>query len=185
MAPLVEQIWPRVKSYIPQAKLIVIGGFYKFKDSLPDEQEIIWRRLSTAPQNDALDITFTGIITQQEISKILQKSNFMLYPAAFPETFGISTLESLCYNTPVITCRFGALEEIALENACYLVDYAIQPNSLFPNIDADLQIEKFVAMTVAAYNDDYLHQQKQNYNGCLTSTFLCVSVVSCNLLLRP
>lgn len=163
MAPLVEQIWPRVKSYIPQAKLIVIGGFYKFKDSLPDEQEIIWRRLSTAPQNDALDITFTGIITQQEISKILQKSNFMLYPAAFPETFGISTLESLCYNTPVITCRFGALEEIALENACYLVDYAIQPNSLFPNIDADLQIEKFVAMTVAAYNDDYLHQQKQNY----------------------
>ena len=163
MAPLVEQIWPRVKSYIPQAKLIVIGGFYKFKDSLPDEQEIIWRRLSTAPQNDALDITFTGIITQQEISKILQKSNFMLYPAAFPETFGISTLESLCYNTPVITCRFGALEEIALENACYLVDYAIQPNSLFTNIDTDLQIEKFVEMTVAAYNNDYLHQQKQNY----------------------
>ena len=120
MAPLVEQIWPRVKSYIPQAKLIVIGGFYKFKDSLPDEQEIIWRRLSTAPQNDALDITFTGIITQQEISKILQKSNFMLYPAAFPETFGISTLESLCYNTPVITCRFGALEEIAL--IAFIVD---------------------------------------------------------------
>ena len=127
MMPLVKHIWPRIKSQIPQAKLIVIGGFYKFKDWY-DEQEQDWIKLSTDSSNEILDITFTGVITQQEISKILQKSNFMLYPAEFPETFGISSLESLCYNTPIITCRFGALEETALEKACYLIDYAIKPN---------------------------------------------------------
>ena len=162
MMPLVKHIWPRIKSQIPQAKLIVIGGFYKFKDWY-DEQEQDWIKLSTDSSNEILDITFTGVITQQEISKILQKSNFMLYPAEFPETFGISSLESLCYNTPIITCRFGALEETALEKACYLIDYAIKPNSLFPNINSNEQIEKFVELTVKAYNDSYLHQQKQNY----------------------
>jgi FkbM family methyltransferase len=87
----------------------------------------------------------------------------MLYPAAFPETFGISTLESLLYNTPAITCRFGALEEIALEGACYHIDYAIEPNGLFPDINVPEQVEKFVAMTVQAYHNKYLHQQKQYY----------------------
>jgi glycosyltransferase involved in cell wall biosynthesis len=87
----------------------------------------------------------------------------MIYPAAFPETFGISTLESICYNTPVITCRFGALEEIAIEGACYMIDYAIEPNVLFPDINVPQQIEQFVKTTVEAYRNPYLHQQKQYY----------------------
>ena len=164
MIPLVEHIWPKIKQQIPQAQLKIIGGYYRFSSGdAPDEQEKKWRQMADDVTNPQKGIEFTGIIPQHEIAKILSKSNFMIYPCAFPETFGISTLESLMYNTPVITCRFGALEEIAIEGACYHVDYAIEPNGLFPNINAAIQVEKFIKVTLDAYHNRYLHQQKQYY----------------------
>ena len=164
MVPLVEKIWPKVKQHIPEAKLKVIGGYYRFsKSSAPDDQEKKWREMANDKRNTDLGIEFTGVIPQRDIADILTKANFMIYPAAFPETFGISALESLLYNTPLLTCRFGALEEIAIEGACYHIDYAIEPNGLFPNINSADQIEKFVRMTVEAYHNTYLHQQKQYY----------------------
>ena len=164
MIPLVKHIWPEVKKHIPLAKLKIIGGYYRFgTNGEPDQQEKDWRVMAADPDLARLGIEFTGVISQREIADILTVANFMLYPAAFPETFGISTLESLLYNTPAITCRFGALEEIALEGACYHIDYAIEPNNLFPDINTSKQIEKFVAITVQAYHNTYLHQQKQYY----------------------
>jgi FkbM family methyltransferase len=164
MIPLINHIWPRVKQYIPNAQLKVIGGFYKFSEKdEPDQQEKDWRNMAFDPSNPQKGIEFTGIIPQNQIAEILSKANFMIYPCAFPETFGISTLESLLYNTPSITCRFGALEEIAIDKACYLIDYAVEPNSLFQHINAGEQIDKFVKAVVDAYNNPYLHQQKQYY----------------------
>lgn len=164
MVPLVNDIWPRVKQQIPQARLKVIGGYYRFSsNSEPDQQEQDWRRMVADPRYANLDIEFTGVIPQREIGEILTQANFMIYPTAFPETFGISTLESLLHNTPVITCRFGALEEVALEQACYLIDYSVEPNSLFPDINKPEQVNKFVATVVQAYHNPYLHQQKQYY----------------------
>ena len=164
MIPLVKYIWPHVKRHIPTAKLKIIGGYYRFSTgSEPDQQEKDWRAMAADPELAKLGVEFTGVISQREIADILTVANFMLYPAAFPETFGISTLESLLYNTPAITCRFGALEEIALEGACYHIDYAIEPNGLFPDINVPEQVEKFVKTTVEAYHNKYLHQQKQYY----------------------
>ena len=164
MIPLVKYIWPHVKRHIPTAKLKIIGGYYRFSTgSEPDQQEKDWRAMAADPELAKLGVEFTGVISQREIADILTEANFMLYPAAFPETFGISTLESLLYNTPAITCRFGALEEIALEGACYHIDYAIEPNGLFPDINVPEQVEKFVKTTVEAYRNPYLHQQKQYY----------------------
>ena len=164
MVPLIQQIWPRVKAHIPSARLKVIGGYYRFSESSePDQQEKDWRIMSVDPRNQELGIEYTGVISQKEIAGILTESSFMIYPSVFPETFGISSLESLLYNTPIITCRFGALEEIALEGACYLMDYAVEPNVLFPDINTTEQINKFVNLTIQAYHNRYLHQQKQYY----------------------
>ena len=164
MIPLVNHIWPRVKYHIPNAQLKIIGGYYKFSEKdEPDQQEKDWRNMAMDPANPQKGIEFTGIIPQNEIAEILSAANFMIYPCAFPETYGISTLESLMYNTPSITCRFGGLEEIALDNACYLIDYAVEPNSLFQHIDAASQYEKFAQTVIAAYHNKYLHQQKQYY----------------------
>jgi len=164
MIPLVEHIWPEIKKRIPEARLTIIGGYYRFREgAAPDEQENTVSQLASRQDLKDLGITFTGVIKQQEIAEILSNAYMMLYPGAFPETFGISTLESLLYKTPLVTTRFGALEETAVEKACYLIDYAIEPNSLFPHINKEVQVQKFLQTFFAAYNTPYLHQQKQNY----------------------
>jgi FkbM family methyltransferase len=164
MLPLVNQIWPRVKQQIPDAHLTIIGGFYRFRENAePDSQEVVVSQLADRPDLKELDVTFTGVIPQYEIARILANASFTIYPGSFPETFGISSLESLLYNTPVITTRFGALEETAVEQACYLLDYAIEPNGLFPHIDNAAQVDRFVELVISAYNNRYLLQQKQNY----------------------
>lgn len=164
MIPLVNQIWPQVKRIIPTAKLKVIGGYYRFRDNAtPDAQEVEWRKLIERQDLKSLDIEFTGIIPQPEIAKHLVKASFMIFPGAFPETFGISSLESLIYNTPLITTRFGALEETAVDLACYKIDYAIEPNVLFTEINSASQVQKFVQAVVQAYHTPYLHMQKMQY----------------------
>jgi FkbM family methyltransferase len=160
MIPLVEQVWPKLKARIPEAKLTVIGGYYKFRENaMPDAQEQKWHEMVSKYSSD---INFTGIITQKEISGILAEASFMLYPSAFPETFGISTLESLAYNTPLITCNFGALEETAIESACYKIHYPIEPNVLFPHINTEYQVNHIVEVAYQAWANKYLHQQKMN-----------------------
>lgn len=162
--PLLYNIWPEVKRLIPSAHLTVIGGYYRFSEkSGPDQQE---RDLENFRQNQIyqdLNVSFTGVIPQFKIAEILANASFMIYPTEFPETFGISSLESLLYKTPLITNRFGALEETAIDLACYKVDYPSVKNSLFPHIDEISQTRKFIEAVVRAYNDRYLLQQKQNY----------------------
>jgi len=163
LIPLLTNIWPEVKHRIPLARLTCIGGFYRFREGAePDEQEKTVNQLMKDPELKKLGVTFTGVISQKEIASILANANFMLYPPDFPETFGISSLESLLYKTPIITSNFGALEETAIESACYKINYPAVPNSLYPNIDPKLQAQQFINTTIAAYNNTYLHQQKQN-----------------------
>ena len=158
MIPLVKDIWPRVKQQIPEAKLKIVGGYYKFREAAgPDQQEKDWNELAI---HYGKDIDFTGVITQQQISKILTEASYMIYPTGFPETFGISTLEALAHNVPLITCRFGALEETAIDIACYKIPYTIEPDWANPWIDKEEQVTKFVDTVVRAHSDKYLHQQK-------------------------
>ena len=162
LIPLVTKIWPRIKEQLPNAKLTCVGGFYKFRDSAaPDEQEKTVRSLMKDDNLKKLDVNFTGVVTQKEVAEILAKSYMMIYPPEFPETSGISTIESLLYRTPLVTSNFGALEETALDLACYKTNYPIKPNVLFPHINEETQIEAFVQTFIKAYNDPYLHQQKQ------------------------
>ena len=163
MRSLVERIWPRVKECLPEAKLAILGGYYKFGDNdAMDEQQQTYENLkSHAENNPALDIHFTGIVTPPEVAMWMRRSNFMLYPGEFPETYGISVLEALSYNTPVICNIFGALEEIAIDQACWKTPYAIQANGLFPNIVGADQEDRFINLAIEAYNNTYLHQQKQ------------------------
>ena len=162
MIPLIDQIWPEVKRQIPSAKLKVIGGFYQFRSDSPlDDQGKRHQVISKEQKYKDIDIEFTGVISQKEIAKILCDASFFIFPGAFPETFGISTLEALTYNTPIIATRFGALEETAINNSSYFIDYAIEPNSLFPLINPNDQACRFIDITVKAYHNKYLHQQKQ------------------------
>lgn len=163
LTPLLR-IWPEIKKAIPAARLTCIGGFYKFKEGAelsPQEKTIT--KLMDDPNIKNLGVTFTGIIPQFEIAKILANASLMIYPTDFPETFGISSLESFLYKTPILTNVFGALEETAIDMACYKLPYSSTKNSLFPNINENEQAQKFIQMVINAYNTPYLLQQKQNY----------------------
>lgn len=158
MVTLVKDVWPEVKRRIPNAQLKIIGGYYKFKDAAgPDQQQQDWTELML---QHGKDIHFTGVITQQEVSDILRKASYMIYPVGLPETYGISTLEALVHNVPLITCTFGALEETAIDIASYKIPYPVEPNWALPWLNKQQQVNIFVDTVVAAYNNPYLHQQK-------------------------
>lgn len=158
MIPLVKQIWPEVKRRIPDAKLKIVGGYYKFREAAgPDQQQKDWTELMMQYGGD---IEFTGVITQQEISDILRKASYMIYPVGFPETFGISTLEALAHNVPLITCQFGALEETAIDLASWKIKYPVEPNWAMNWLNQEHQVNLFVDKVVEAYNNPYLRQQK-------------------------
>lgn len=164
MIPLVNKIWPKIHAQIPDAKLTVIGGYYRFRSTAaPDEQEVMFHNMVKEKEGLNQNITFTGIISQKKIAEILANASFFLFPGVFPETFGISTLESLTYNTPLVATRFGALEETAVDMASYFIDYSIDKTPLSNWIDTDEQVRKFVNVTLDAYNNTYLHQQKMYY----------------------
>jgi len=163
LIPLVTRIWPEIKKRIPEARLTCIGGYYRFREGAePDAQEkMVNDLIDSKPEG----VTFTGVIPQYEIAEILSNAYMMLYPTAFPETFGISSLESLLYKTPIVTNTFGALEETAIEQACYKIPYSSTNNALFRNIDENAQAIKFVNAVLEAHKNTYLHYQKQNYCG--------------------
>jgi len=161
MEPLIRKIWPKIRQARPQAKLKIIGGYYRFRNedgTSPANQQVI--DLQKLTENDS-SVEFTGIIPQPEIAEIMAKATAFLYPAAYPETSGISSIESINYNTPIIGTRFGAMEESATDTASYFIDYAIEPNGLFPWINTDDQVNRYVSMVMGVINNPYLHQQKQ------------------------
>jgi glycosyltransferase involved in cell wall biosynthesis len=53
------------------------------------------------------------------------------------------------------------MEETAIEQACYLMDYPVDSNVLY-TFNKENHVAHFVEMVVKAYNDDYLWQQKAN-----------------------
>ena len=160
MEPLVRDIWPKLKAQLPDARLKIIGGYYNFRDQTISEanQKVIALQQLTA--NDP-SVEFTGIIPQPEIAAIMAKASYNLFPGAFPETSGISTIESINYNTPILGTRFGAMEESGTDSACYYIDYAIEPNGLFPWINKEWQVDRYVRMVLDVVRNPYLHQQKQ------------------------
>jgi glycosyltransferase involved in cell wall biosynthesis len=159
MIPLLERVWPRVQQAIPQAHLTVIGGYYQYPDTEPDDSvRRVWE-FQQKFQNDPR-VKFTGIITQREVADILARASYTIYPSAFPETSGISTLESIYYNTAIIGCNFGAMAETGTDLAGDYINYAIEPNALWPNIDIDQQVERFIALVLRSYHTPYLHQQR-------------------------
>jgi FkbM family methyltransferase len=160
MKPLVEKVWPKIKARLPYARLKIIGGYYKFRDEVVSEAQQTVMNLMESVKHDP-SIEFTGIIPQPKIAEIMAQATYNLYPGAYPETSGISTIESINYNTPIIGVRFGAMEESGTDSASYFIDYAIEPNGLFPWINQDWQVDRYVNLVFGVVSNPYLHQQKQ------------------------
>lgn len=171
LVTLLDDIWPKIIEQIPTAILIVVGGYYHLRNDVLDDQGILIKQLQGDTRYSKYNVRFMDIIPPYQVAEFLSQCGFMIYPSVYPETFGISSLESLLYKTPIITCRFGALEETAIEKACYLLDYPIEPNSLFPNINKEQQVKDFIELVMRAYNDEYLYKQKQEYCSIIEDVY--------------
>jgi cellulose synthase/poly-beta-1,6-N-acetylglucosamine synthase-like glycosyltransferase len=165
MVPLLDTIWPRIHEEFPEAKLYIVGGYYSNNDpkKKTDKIEDIWIK-KKKDHNGKRNVYFTGILTQKEIADLLVKASYFIYPGAFPETFGISATEALNYNVPLITTRFGALEETAPEATSYLIDYPITMGLKNYNTEGSVadpeQVEKFLDIVRIAYKADFLRKEK-------------------------
>ena len=159
MQTLLEDIWPTVYEQTQQkAKLKIIGGSYKLKE-LDAQSKLVdnLQRIYDGKNN----VEFMGYVTQEGVANILKDASYMIYPQELPETYGISTVEALINGVPVISGRFGAMEETAVEHASYLMDYPARSNTLYQFND-EAHINAFIEMTLKAWSDKYLWQQKAN-----------------------
>jgi glycosyltransferase involved in cell wall biosynthesis len=157
MGPLLDVMWPKVKAEIPEAKLLIIGGVYRWTEegqnltaatSYWDNFYIEYRK----KYDNKLDVKFLGIISQKDVAELYKKASFFLYTNILQETYGISTTEAINYNVPLIGMRHGALEEIAAEKTSFLTDYYFNKD--------DGQADRVLAQVKLAYYNDSLRKEK-------------------------
>lgn len=146
---LVYDIWPKIKELIPDGKLRVLGGYYHTKPNDPDPNKELWEKMK--PFGARYGVDFRGLVPHHQVATSLQEASYLLAPSAYPETFGLSILEAQVYNCPVVTCRFGAAEETAVDEACFKINYPIEPNNVYPYIDGKAQVRKYVDEVFRAY----------------------------------
>lgn len=72
--------------------------------------------------NNIKNIIFTNNVSNAELPAFYQKAECFIYPSFF-EGFGIPILEALASGTPVITSKFGCLNEAAGPNSLYVNPY--------------------------------------------------------------
>jgi glycosyltransferase involved in cell wall biosynthesis len=66
------------------------------------------------------NITFTGRLSNNELSLVLGAAKFLAYPSLF-EGFGVPIIEAMSANVPVLTSHTSCMPEISGE-AAYLID---------------------------------------------------------------
>lgn len=150
------ELWQEIHTTYPDARLKIVGGYYEKPNG---EAAFGSDYLALKEQhNGKNNIEFLGVIKQNEVAELFAKASYFLYPSEYPETYGISVLESMYYNTPVIGCRYGSLAQVALDKMCYLSDFQYNLN-INDNIKK-IRHDKFMAQVRKAYTDNYLRQQK-------------------------
>lgn len=72
------------------------------------------KQLENLARNDER-ISFCGRISDDRLKHFYEKSNFLVIPSIWYETFGLVILESFSHGTPVIGSRIGAIPELIKE----------------------------------------------------------------------
>jgi len=82
----------------------------------------IHQHIESSPVKDR--IKHLGFLSEDELTEQYLKCKAVIFPSIY-EGFGLPVLEALKMNTPVLTSRGTAMEEIAKENAMYFNPYDI------------------------------------------------------------
>jgi len=64
---------------------------------------------------DGDQVQFLGELGAAEKTRLLGQALATVVPTALPEPFGLVTLESMAYGTPVIATETGAVQELVVD----------------------------------------------------------------------
>ncbi len=106
---LLEHIWPRIKTALPELRLAICG--YQVKDTkLHPAIEKEYAEIDGLI-NQSSGVEVLGGLAKDAYYRHLASCQALLYPCVFPEISCIAALEAQAVGTPIITSRAYALSE--------------------------------------------------------------------------
>lgn len=140
-------------------KLVLAGGIYN--------QAFFEEKIAPALKEDA-NLSYLGMLQRDELYRVLNRAEGLLFPSRWEEPFGLALTESLAAGTPVVAWKRGAASEIISEGETgFLVpfldlDGAVQAVQRLPELDrtecrqqveARFQLDRMVDEYVDYYHD--------------------------------
>jgi len=112
------QAMPLVKAYVPNAKLVIVGGGWRA------HLEAFTRFLRMESS-----VCFTGFIPDEELLRLYRVVDVAVYPSLY-EPFGIVALEAMAAGVPVVVSDAGGLKEVVQHERTGLITWAGNAESL-------------------------------------------------------
>jgi glycosyltransferase involved in cell wall biosynthesis len=112
------QAMPMVKAYVPNAKLVIVGGGWRAHL----EGFARFLRMESS-------VCFTGFIPDEELLRLYRVVDVAVYPSLY-EPFGIVALEAMAVGVPVVVSDAGGLKEVVQHERTGLITWAGNAESL-------------------------------------------------------
>jgi glycosyltransferase involved in cell wall biosynthesis len=120
LAPLL-QLWPRIRERVPDAELVVMGG-YRLWGYSPTQAHALARHHVPALEALPDGVTHLGEVDRSTYLRTLAGSQLMLYPTDYEEMCCITALEASALGTiPVVSDRAALRERTADGSAGVLI----------------------------------------------------------------
>ncbi|MGW1892191.1 glycosyltransferase [Streptomyces sp. NPDC002004] len=139
------RLWPRIRERVPQAHLMVLGG-YELWGYSPEQAGAL--TASEVPELAASTdgVTRLGPVPRSRYAQIIRESEVMLYPTAYEEMCCISALECVALGTVPVLSAVAALRE--------RVDHGVTGLLVDGDIADPAVEDRFVEETVALLLDE-------------------------------
>jgi len=111
-------LWPRIREKVPTATLAIFSSIKTYAENYDDSP---WDELYMKAKNIP-GVLYHGSVPKQRLSEEQKKSELLLYPNLFQETYCISVAEAQMAGCPVITTMDGALPETVAPGCGVCID---------------------------------------------------------------
>lgn len=107
-----------VKRNIPNCKLVIAGKIW-FNSKA---ENAYYEKMLEKIQSFKEDVQFLGFVPNDEMPNIYNISNLTVMPSLWDEPFGLTALESLACNIPVVSSNQGGLVEVVTKGCGFNVE---------------------------------------------------------------
>ena len=106
-------MWPQIRSIEPTAELHVFYGWSGIDFWINQgRRDLMEFKRVVSSYLDQPGIQWRGKMPQRELAKEMCKSDLLLYPTSFLETFGLVPLEAMAAGMLPVTSKLGAITEV-------------------------------------------------------------------------